>query len=239
MTKAALMIDHDIFVRYPEVTIGYMVVDNLHNIALAKFSDDITNISQKGINENSLTLQNLVDFPSIAAWRQLYQECGVKPKTFKSSIESLLRRFVQKDYRPIIPVVDLYNYISAGHIISVGGYNWESIIGTLSLRYGRPEDVFIPLNGKESISITDKHIVYADEGSNDSIVCWQWNQKDSNRTMLTNEIKRGLFIFDSLISDDRNRLVSAMADFENLLTTYKVNILIRGVLDKHHPSLLI
>jgi DNA/RNA-binding domain of Phe-tRNA-synthetase-like protein len=239
MKTTPIIIDSDILNKYPKVAIGYMVVDNLHHIASARFSDEIVSISKKGITENNLTLQNLVEFSSISAWRQLYQDCGVKPKAFKSSVESLLRRFLQNEYRPIIPIVDLYNFISSGYILSLGGYNWEAIIGTLTLRYGKETDNFIPLNGKENISVTKDHIVYADESADDPVICWQWNQKDSKRTMLNNEVKRGLFIFDTLLESDRDRLTSAMANLEGILHGYDINILTSGILDKDHPSLLL
>lgn len=239
MKQTALTIDREILQKYPDVAIGYMVVDNLHHVATAKISQEVKNLSLEGISDNQLTLQNLVEFQTIAAWRDTYQNCGVKPKTFKSSIESLLRRFIQNDYKEIIPAVDLYNYISAHFILPVGGYDLQKIEGTMALRFGKQDDRFIALNGKDDISIDRQHIIYADENPEASVICWMWNHKDCKRTMLTNEVTKGLFIFDCILPEDRPKLVEAQEQFAKYLTLFGALILLSGRLDSDNPTVIL
>jgi DNA/RNA-binding domain of Phe-tRNA-synthetase-like protein len=239
MKTKTLTIAQEVFDNYPEISIGFMVVDNLHQIAIAKLPEEIKILSTKGISENAITLQNLVEFPTIATWRQIYQNCGVKPKTFKSSIESLLRRFLQKDYKGIIPIVDLYNYISSGYILSVGGYNIEKIEGTLTLRYGKHGDRFIPLNGKEDITVSSQHIIYADENQDEPVICWMWNHKDSKRTMLTNEVKTGLFIFDCVTPSDKTRLIAAQEEFSKNLIALGATVVSKGFIDNINNTIIL
>jgi DNA/RNA-binding domain of Phe-tRNA-synthetase-like protein len=236
MKNTVLTIEGGILSKYPEVAIGYIVVDNLHHVASAKISEDLKNLPAKGISENELNLQNMVEHPTIKVWRNTYQECGVKPKTFKSSVESLLRRFVQNDYKTIIPIVDLYNYVSAGFLLPVGGYDLQKIEGKMTLRFGKSEDRFIALNGKEDITVNSEHIVYADENVEAPVICWMWNHKDSRRTMLTNEVTKGLFIFDCIASEDRIRMTEAQKHFEKNLISLGATVIYKGILDKECPA---
>jgi DNA/RNA-binding domain of Phe-tRNA-synthetase-like protein len=239
MKQKKISIESKILQDFPEVAIGYMVVDNLHHIANANITEDLLKIAVMGINENKLSLQNLVEFKTIADWRSTYQKCGVKPKTYKSSVESLLRRFIQNDYKRIINVVDLYNFISAGFILSIGGYNLERIEGCLELRHARNEDKFIPLSGKDDIPVSESHIVYADENMIDNIVCWMWNHKDSKRTMLGNEILKGLFIFDCLSDFDLDRLPTAQNQLCSILVLFGATVKQSGVLSKDTPFVIL
>jgi len=179
---------------------------------------------------------NMVEFPTIEAWRKTYLNCGVKPKTYKSSIEALLRRFLQNDYREIIPVVDLYNYVSAGFIISLGGYDLQKLEGAMTLRFGKPEDRFIPLNGKEDISVNEEHIVYADENTEAPVICWMWNHKDCRRAMLNNDVTTGLFVFDCILPEDRIRLIKAQERFARTLTSFGATVIRSGVLDSKNAT---
>lgn len=231
MNKVKLNISQQIFDQYPETSIGYISVDNLSMLNESNVIDSMTYLPQQGINKYELTIQNLADFPTISNWRNVYRNCGVKPKTYKSSIESLIRRFIQNKYNSIIPSVDFYNYISARYILPIGGYNFLKIKDSLTLRYANEKDNFTPLSGSKDISITNQHIVYADETENDSVVCWLWNHKDSKRTMLTKEVNKALFIFDCVNRNDVEKLNKMLLFFKKSLEEAKVKILNQGILD--------
>src|SRR5690606_35929395 len=135
MDNKHLIIEQEILNKYPQTSVGFIVVDGLSNINNSPMVDSLSYFPVQGINRYQLDIQNLSNFQTIANWRKVYQDCGVKPKTFKSSIESLLRRFISDKYSPIIPVVDFYNYISARYILPAGGYNLERIEKSLTLRF--------------------------------------------------------------------------------------------------------
>lgn len=231
MNSIKLNIHQDIFKNYPETAIGYIVVDNLSNINNANVTSSLEYLPIQGINKYGLTLQNLADFPTISNWRNVYRNCGVKPKTYKSSIESLLRRFIQNKYSPIIPSVDFYNYVSARYALPAGGYNINNINSSLTLRYAKGNEQFNPLGNAKDVSITSNHIVYADENETDPIVCWLWNHKDSKRTMLKEEVDYALFIFDSVDTNESERLNEMMSFFIGALENADVSIIKQGVLN--------
>lgn len=235
MTNKTIEISKEVLNAHSNISVGYMVVGNLHHVASAK--GNIFDLDKLMIlmADKQINLQNLADFGPVKKWREIYQQCGVKPKTFKSSLESLLRRVIQSDYKHIIPVVDLYNSISAKYMLSVGGYNLKNIRERLILRYGVSTDRFIPINGKEELPITPQQIVYADLDNESPIVCWMWNHKDAKRTMLSNEVENGLFIFDCTNDEDREKYFLACEDFSNSLTALGATVELTGILDANDP----
>jgi lysyl-tRNA synthetase class 2 len=239
MKRSAIEISGEVLGTCPDVAIGYLVAGNLRQVAgSAKTSGLLDELASVELPQG-LDLQNLVELPQVARWREVYMGCGVKPKTYKSSVESLMRRLLKNEYRPVAPLVDIYNYISAAHILSAGGYDWGKLTGTLSLRYGLPEDQFIPLNGREEIAVEPGHILYADEAEGDNVVCWMWNHKDSRRTMLTEETDRALFIFDALHPDERDGLEQALEQLACCLSGLGAEIKVAGILDGKTPMLFL
>lgn len=229
MPKIKVSICPKIIASYPEVAVGCIVIKDLNNVVTTATIP--SNYIESGINKNEITLQNLVNHPTISAWRDLYKASNVKPKTYKSSIESLLRRVIEHKYNSISPVVDLYNYISAANILSIGGYDFDMLQGNLTLRYAEPSDKFTPLSGKLDVILSKEHIVYTDNALNDNVVCWMWNHKDCRRTMLTSSTVTGLFIVDCLTSFDSSRLENAFNDFNTFFSNAGAEIVFKSVLN--------
>ncbi|GGG25350.1 hypothetical protein GCM10011344_27540 [Dokdonia pacifica] len=239
MNTIKLKIDNKILEKYPDVKIGYILVSNLKKINNSLSLKSLESLPIQGINRYNLELQNLPDFSTISKWREVYRDCDVKPKTYKSSIESLLRRFIQGKYNPIIPSVDFYNYISARYILSAGGYDYTKIENSLTLRYAKSSDKFIPLGNSKNIEIQTSHIVYADENDNDPIVCWLWNHKDSKRTMLTETVDKALFIFDSIDFEGNKRLLDMIDFFCNSIQKSDVKIEAKGIIEKNKSEAIL
>jgi len=226
MQKIRIYISDDIIKDYPEVAIGYLHVENLNAVATKSLPDHISTLPGKAIEAHGLSLQSLVHHPTIQAWREVYQQCGVKPKTYKPSVEALLRRFLREDYKAIHNAVDLYNYISAGYILPMGGYNLKNIEQELGLRYGYEGEQFIPLSG-EGITPTSEHIVYADQKD---IICWMWNHQDCKRTMLHPDTASSLFIVDSLSIEERPTVELALVTLSECLVSLGASPIKSGIL---------
>lgn len=239
MKQKTLSIVKEIFENYPFTTIGYLAVINLSTISEWTIPPSVKSLAKRRIIENSISIQNVSDFPAIKSWRNVYQSCGVKPKTYKSSIESLVRRFIQDEYREIIPVVDLYNYVSAQFLVPIGGYDLEMINGNMKLTVAEGSEGFCGLSGKENIKVEKGQIIYSDEDAISSVVCWMWNQKDAKRTMLTPESSKALFIFDCLNDEERINVGLAMEELSTLCTQAGAIEICRGVIDTNHQSAVI
>uniref|UniRef100_UPI0038F69994 phenylalanine--tRNA ligase beta subunit-related protein n=1 Tax=Streptomyces galilaeus TaxID=33899 RepID=UPI0038F69994 len=69
----------------------------------------------------------------IQEWRQAFTKFKTK-KGARSSIEALLKRVSQgREFRPINPLVDLYNSISLSYALPCGGEDLNTIQGDLHL----------------------------------------------------------------------------------------------------------
>jgi DNA/RNA-binding domain of Phe-tRNA-synthetase-like protein len=229
----SLKIDHQIIEQYPDVLIGYLCVSALDKLNGKDVPQELTLTPGQTISAAGLTLQNMVEHPTLKSWRSVYENCGVKPRTYKSSVESLLRRFIKDDYRRIHPAVDIYNYISSAYILPMGGYNLSEIRGNLVLRHARENDEFVPLSGETPL-ITNKQIVYADD---ESVICWMWNHKDARRSMLLPDTNRGVFTIDSILKEEHDRVHSALRSLENSFTSMGVSVYSVGTLDARSPEI--
>jgi DNA/RNA-binding domain of Phe-tRNA-synthetase-like protein len=237
MKTIKFQIQTEILNQYAETLLGFVATDNLQIFGNHQIDENFKKNSIRKFEKYGITQQNYADNPTLAQWRKVFLECGVKPKTYKPSIESLALRFAKSDYNSIIPIVDVYNYVSIGNLVPMGGYDIEKIEDTLTLRFAKEGDKFIGLNGKSDMEITTKNIVYADLQSEDNVVCWQWNHKDGKRTMLTNETKKGLFIIDSCLKQDHERVMNAVETLKGYLQNSGTTILSHGILSIEIPSI--
>ena len=216
MKTIEIKIDPQILIDYPENRIGFVVFDNLSAVSKEVLPDKVDSLRRVANKLYGLTAQNLLDNPTIQRWRSIYQNCKVKPKTYKSSIEALSRRFIKNDYRSIHNVVDIYNYVSYGNLLPMGGYAVNEIEGAVILRYSKLGDSYSPLNG-DLEDVPEGIVVYSDLNPNDNILCWMWNHKDSKRTMLHPETNLGLFIIDTTLKQEHERIGDAFEDLNDIL----------------------
>ncbi len=232
MSHITFSIDQEILNRYPATRIGYLGARRLAALKSAVLPADVVTLPQRTISDCGMTIENVSDNATIKAWREIYADCGVRPKTYKSSVEALLRRFIKGEYRPIHAAVDLYNHISAAFVLPMGGYNLAALSDQLTLRYARLTDQFVPLNG-EVPTVTPEQVVYADA---QGIVCWLWNHKDSMRSMLNTDTESGLFIVDSTRPEESTRLSEALTLLDESLRALGAEPFVTGTLDRSQMS---
>lgn len=159
-------------------------------------------------------LAHLTDDARIAGWRAAMSTMGLKPSTYKSSVEQLARRALKGDsIEAPLPLVRLYCALSARYLAPFGIYDAEQITTRpIELRFGRPDtDVFHPL-GSGTFPLTERIAVYA---SGTRVMCWAFNHRDSRDTALTAATRTALAVSESLTPDQhtaRETAVNALAD---------------------------
>lgn len=201
--KVKFSIEKKIVDNFPNTAIGYVVAafDNRGDHPMVE--------SMKHTLQDSLRRQGLVDEKSldhnaeIIAWREAYKSFGVKPKSYRSSVEALARRVVKgQNIWKISKVVDAYNVQSVESLFPMGGYDLDKIQGEITLRYGRSGDKFLPLGQTEAIEVNDKQVIYSD--SNDErVICWLWNHKDSESTCISENTQKAIFFIDSITNTEK------------------------------------
>jgi len=222
-----LSIDQGLFTRFPAIQVGGFlaagldrVVDRLPPDILASMWMDVG----AEIARQNVTPQNALDVPALRDWRTVFAACGVKPSTFKSSPEALVRR-VLKDgvIRTPLPLVDMYCAASAATLAPLGGYDIDTLPSAfVRLRSARPaSDQFEPLGGKrEDMPLGERIVVYASE---DTVCCYLFNHRDSRSTCLRAATQRALFLSEAATAAQSEPMARALdrlsADLEKFGAT--------------------
>ena len=178
--------------------------------------------------------EELSKHPRIANWRKIYSAMGVKPSSYRCSLEALLRRVIKgESIWNVSSVVDCYNCVSVMTLLPMGAYDACKLKGGLTLRYGREGEVFLPLGSGEEIPVKESHIVYADE---EKICCWLWNHRDSKLCAVTEETKDALFFVDAPNESDALDVEKALDLLSRHLEAIGCKVKAKGILNKSTPQ---
>jgi DNA/RNA-binding domain of Phe-tRNA-synthetase-like protein/ankyrin repeat protein len=222
--------------RFAHTRIGYVVADFI-NTGSHPTVDQMKRRAARTVSEKNYTQKNWTDHPRVKIWRETYRQQQVRPKKYPSSAESLFRRVVRGE-KPwtISPVVDLYNTISATHVVPMGGYDVTKLQGdAITLRLGREGETMTPLGrNAEPEQVQADHVVYADN-NDERVICWLWNYKDSKDTFIEDSTNQAIFFLDSTGADDQS-LDAALEAFKSGLTEIGANVQTSGIVSADHPE---
>ncbi|HEY5259964.1 MAG TPA: phenylalanine--tRNA ligase beta subunit-related protein [Rhabdochlamydiaceae bacterium] len=187
-------LEQALLTKYPQTQIGYLVA----KVAVKKsdpYVEGLKTSLDSHLQELGVDATTFVTHPGIALWRRIYEEdFQVKAKTYRSSIEALLRRVVTgKEIWNICNVVDLYNCCSIFSMLPMGGYDLSKVVGDITIRFAREGEQFLPLGEWKKIDTETRHVVYADE---ERLLCWLWNHKDSAETCIDEHSEYVVFFMD-------------------------------------------
>ncbi len=224
-------IEDEVLEKYPEVEIGYLVA----RVSVKKrdlFVESLKQRLESHLQEQGINATNFAVHPSISLWRKIYEnDFQMKAKTYRSSIEALLRRVVTgKEIWNICNVVDLYNCCSILSLLPMGGYDLKKVSGDIRIRYAKEAEPFWSLGEREKIAAKPNHVVYADD---QKIICWLWNHKDSAESCIDDKSEYVLFFIDSF---ERSKVLSALNELEENLMKIQCFPLEKGILNKSSPQ---
>jgi lysyl-tRNA synthetase class 2 len=160
-----------------------------------------------------LSIERLAEHPVVAGWRAAIAACGLKPSTYKSSVEQLARRTLKSGpvHTPL-PLVDSYCDAATRHLAPLGAYDLATLpAGEVRLRLADPDaDVFHPLGARDDeMPLTPLVAVYA---AGSTVICWAYNCRDSRDTCLTEDTDVGVFLGEAVIAAQHEPLRNALAD---------------------------
>lgn len=159
---------------------------------------------RKTVEAYSASLENITDDSIVMSWRKAYQDIGLKPSKYRSSIESLLRRAAKNlDISLPIPAVNIYNECSIRAKAPLGAYDADALPAvSLALRFARPgTDTFDPLGAEPTaFPIKEGIVVYAAE---DEVMCWGFNCRDSKRAALSTTTSNAVFFSEAVYEEQR------------------------------------
>jgi lysyl-tRNA synthetase class 2 len=226
-------IDRAILNAYPKTSIGVLVAtfDNSQIVPLVKeLKQQLATLAVKqGITK---------DHANIAAWQATYKSFGVNPKEYRSSVEALVRRVLDnKGMWQISPVVDLYNCFSVLSVLPMGGYDYDALKDTdITLRFANSNETFIPLGKTASVTLSEKHAVYA---AGNKIISWLWNYKDAAETAITASTTRAVFFLDATQPSTQWSMHDSVAFFAACLNAMGATVHQQSIVDATSPSITI
>lgn len=204
---------------FPSLTAGGFLAKNIADIRLAeKTIQQVLSSAQTLLAGEGVTVESLVDDERIAGWREATAKANLKASRYRSSPEQLARRYLRgKGISTPIPCVNLYCAVSFKFLAALGGYDLYRIPHTpVELRLPNPaEDSFAPLGGKsKDMPLTKDIPVYA---SGSTVMCWNFNHRDSRLTCLTPGTRVGLFLGEAVSSAQAVALRSALTELKEKL----------------------
>jgi DNA/RNA-binding domain of Phe-tRNA-synthetase-like protein len=209
-----ILIDQDVFDRFPDFKRGLIIVKRIENAS----SDEVISVTLNSEMAKKAGT-NLVEHEFVKAWDSVYLRLGVNPNKFPPSIKSLLKRVAKSGSFPFInSIVALFNYVSIKYLIPCGGDDVEKIEGNLRLGLAKGTEVFTPL-GSESQEVPDANeVIYYDEKAL-NVMCRRWNWRNGDFTKITETTKRLVINIDgiapvprSVIEDARDELATLLRD---------------------------
>ncbi len=227
-----VIVQEEIFEKYPEAKIGYLVAQ-----VSVKRSDPLVEKLKQGLKKHlegqGINATNFVAHPNISLWREIYEEdFHVKAKTYRSSIEALLKRVVtDKEIWNICNIVDLYNCCSILSMLPMGGYDLEKMYGDIRIRFGKEGESFLGLGERQKTDVRSNHVIYADD---QRVICWLWNHKDSAETCIDENSQRVIFFIDAF---HRDQVQAALQLLEENLKKIGCTPLESGILSRHCPQM--
>jgi DNA/RNA-binding domain of Phe-tRNA-synthetase-like protein len=157
-----LIVDGQIFGRFPELSIGVIVAKGIDNQGTDEELLELMRERQGHVRQE-FAVEMLSQYPRIAVWRAAYSSFGAKPKKYKSSVESLYRMVLKGgEIRHINTIVDLYNAISLKHMVPVGGDDISHVEGDIRLTFARGDEIFRPLNSAAEEVAKPGEVIYCD-----------------------------------------------------------------------------
>lgn len=162
--------------------------------------------------QKQLTKEQIKDIRTVAATRKAYKNLGKDPSRYRPSAEALLRRVLSgKDLYQVSNLVDLINRMSIRTGFSIGGYDYDKIVGEIEMSVGRADDDYQAIGrGKLNIEylpcLRDTEAAFGSPTS------------DSQRTSIQEDTQHCLWVFFDFESDAK--LDQALEDASLLLQQF-------------------
>lgn len=156
-----LIIEPEIFERFPGMTIAVAVADGIDNRQERPDVDDDWVAAWREAHAEANRYESAQAHPRVAPWRAQFKAMGLAPRDYRSSIEALMRR-ARSGGEPfrISPLVDFYNAISLRHVIPVGGFDLDTTGDPIVLRTTRPGDTYQALDSDREELLPAGEVAY-------------------------------------------------------------------------------
>jgi DNA/RNA-binding domain of Phe-tRNA-synthetase-like protein len=213
---AAATVDDAVFALRPDYRAVLVTADGLRGGAGDGTSERILAAAEATARDR-LDGRRPEELPHPAAWREAYRAFGAKPQRTRPSVEALLRRLDPDGLPRIDRITDVYNAVSVGHLLPLGGEDRAAYAGPPRLVRADGTEPFDTTAGGEPVVEHPEpgEVVWRDDAG---VTCRRWNWRQGVRTRITTGTTSALFVLDVLdpMTDDAAR-AAADALTEGLL----------------------
>jgi len=209
---------HDeVFNKLPDLYFGVVIGYDINN---TKQIPEIYNMVCTEMEKLKIELdgKNLKEHECIIPYRDTFKELGINPNKYMSSIEAMAKRASKGNMLPSInPIVNLVNALSLKYILPMGAHDIDSLEGEIAVRFSKEGDIFTPLGEENTEILQTGELVYADI-NRIRTRRWIWRQSDIGR--IDKKSTNILFPIDGFISSNKENVIKATEELENLLKKY-------------------
>ncbi|WP_282920635.1 B3/B4 domain-containing protein [Ignavigranum ruoffiae] len=207
MTK--VIVDQAFWELFPEAELEILVVEGIDNHPQEDQLPEYQALLDQGKEaaKEFLTEEVFSQNSVVQDWRQAFQQFKTK-KGVRSSIEALLKRVDQdREFTPILPLVDLYNAISLTYGVPCGGEDIDQIQGDMRLGMAQGGESFYPLGAEEDVPALPGEICYLDQAG---AICRCFNWREAQRTMLQAQTERAVLVIEAINPEQVQRARQAI-----------------------------
>jgi DNA/RNA-binding domain of Phe-tRNA-synthetase-like protein len=193
----SFLIEKSIWEQFPEMLLVVAYADGIDNhVDNAAVAEALQQVQQE-VTEG-WAYPNAQSHPFIAAWRSTFRQAmNLKGGDFPSSIEALVKRVLSgRGLFSINPLVNFYNVVSLRHVVPVGGWDVDGMIGgNIHLRHTRAAETFHELGATDAVSVNAGEVCYADEAA---LITRHFVWRQSEEAKVTSETRR-LFLVSEIL----------------------------------------
>ena len=167
----------EIVARFPTIRSGVLHASGLTNGPTPTSLQNAYRAEQRATNER-IGETRLSEILSIAAWRRVFSQSGVKPTQYRNAAEALLRRLTKRGDVPSINLlVDLANLVGIRYALPVAVFDQRKVTGGTEVRFATGSERFTDLGGDgEAVHPDEGEVIFVDDVGVVSARRWCWRQ---------------------------------------------------------------
>lgn len=204
--KSHLQIQTEVKQKFPGIFFAQVRIDNVTIKAQDPQLETLTQATLKKLE--GLTPDDLKNYPSILAYRELLRATKTDFHKNRPSPEALLRRVImKKGLYQINTAVDAYNIAVIETGIGLGGFDADLIQPPVILRFSKEGESMLLLGDKEATLTRLNQLIYADQKRPITI---DLNYRDIDATKITTQTKNILLFADGAPGLSEAEVTSAL-----------------------------
>ncbi len=227
----------DLIERYPHIVGGVIHVEGIRNDAtppelLSRYHQEQQRTLER-IGETPLS-----EIPSIAAWRKVFHDFGVKPTQYRNAAEALLRRLTKHgDIPSINTLVDIANLVSIRYALPVAVFDTRRLELPITVHFAEGNEMFLPLGVSEHENPQPGEVVFSDQ--NKRVVARRWCWRQSDDSAAREGASRVIITVEGHHAGAKTEIEAALQDLQSLLVDFCGGVVMTGLLNAEQASMSI